>query len=109
MNLSVLESIEPASMKRLNLMVAVLLSVAVARPAAAQPYSARRTGDVVQLEDTRSRTAVSIALSVGNIAFEMKVNGANVLLVALRLRRGVQGKTRPERDSVPRAVGEPAR
>ena len=67
------------SMKRLTLGVAVLLSIAVARSAAAQPYSSRRNGDVVQLEDTRSRTVVSIALSVGNIAFEMKINGANVL------------------------------
>jgi galactose mutarotase-like enzyme len=66
-------------MKRLTLGVAVLLSIAVARSAAAQPYSSRRNGDVVQLEDTRSRTVVSIALSVGNIAFEMKINGANVL------------------------------
>jgi aldose 1-epimerase len=64
-------------MKRLTL--AILLAIAVALPAAAQPYSARRNGEVVQLEDTTSRTVVSIALSVGNIAFEMKVNGANVL------------------------------
>ena len=66
-------------MKRLMLGVAVLFSIALALPAAAQPYAARRNGDVVQLEDSRSRTVVSIALSVGNIAFEMKVNGANVL------------------------------
>ena len=66
-------------MKRLTLTVAVLLSIAVPPPASAQPYSARRSGDVVQLEDARSRTAVSIALAVGNIAFEMKVNGANAL------------------------------
>ena len=66
-------------MKRLMLGVAVLLSIAAALPAAAQPYSARRTGEVIQLEDSKSRTAVSIAVSVGNIAFEMKVKGANVL------------------------------
>ena len=45
----------------------------------AQPYSARRTADVVQLQDERTQTSVSIATSVGNIAFEMKVNGHNVL------------------------------
>jgi len=56
-----------------------LLSLIVARPLAAQPYSARRSGDVVQLEDKRSHTVVSIAPSVGNIAFEMKVNGTNIL------------------------------
>jgi aldose 1-epimerase len=47
--------------------------------AEAQPYSVRRSGDVIQLDDARSRTVVSVALAVGNIAFEMKVNGANVL------------------------------
>jgi aldose 1-epimerase len=66
-------------MKRLMLGVALLLSIAVALPATAQPYAARRTGDVIQLEDSKSRTTVSIAVSIGNIAFEMKVNGANVL------------------------------
>ena len=66
-------------MKRLTLSLAVLLSIVVALPASAQPYSARRNGDVIQLQDIKSRTAVSIVLSVGNIAFDMKVNGANVL------------------------------
>jgi hypothetical protein len=60
--------------------VAVLLSIAVAAmPVAAQPYSVHRNADVVQLEDTKSRMSVSVAVTVGNIAFEMKVNGANVL------------------------------
>src|SRR5437773_2354351 len=47
--------------------------------AAAAPYSARRTGDVVQLEDTKTQTIVSIIPSVGNITFEMNVKGQNVL------------------------------
>ena len=66
-------------MKRHFLAAAALLSIVVARPATAQQYSARHNGDVVQLEDIRSRTIVSIIPSVGNIAFEMKVNGTNVL------------------------------
>ena len=66
-------------MKLRTLGVAVVLSTAVAMPVAAQPYSVHRNGSVVQLQDTRSRTSVSVAVSVGNIAFEMKVNGANVL------------------------------
>jgi aldose 1-epimerase len=48
-------------------------------PASAQQYAARHTGDVVQLEDTKNQTVVSIIPSVGNIAFEMKVKGTNVL------------------------------
>ena len=49
-----------------------------ATPSIAQ-YSARRNGDAVQLEDTKNQTVVSIVPSVGNITFEMKVKGQNVL------------------------------
>jgi aldose 1-epimerase len=56
----------------------VLLLLLLPTTAAAQ-YSARRSGDVVQLEDTKTQTVVSIIPSVGNIAFEMKVKGENVL------------------------------
>jgi aldose 1-epimerase len=59
--------------------LAALISVASAFPAYAQQYAARRTGDVVQLKDTKNQTVVSIIPSVGNIAFEMKVKGINVL------------------------------
>src|SRR5438105_5250728 len=54
------------------------VSIVAARPAAGQ-YAARRTGDVVRLQDTRTDTVVSIIPSVGNIAFEMKVKGHDVL------------------------------
>jgi aldose 1-epimerase len=57
----------------------VLISVGSSLPASAQQYVARHTSDVVQLEDTRNQTIVSIIPSVGNIAFEMKVKGHNVL------------------------------
>jgi len=66
-------------MKLRTLGVALLLVTAVARPAVAQRYTARRTGDVVRLEDATSRTVVSIAPGVGNMAFEMSVRGTNVL------------------------------
>jgi aldose 1-epimerase len=50
-------------------------------PAAAQ-YSARRAAadgiEVIQLQDRQHETTVSVAPSVGNIAFEMKVKGKNV-------------------------------
>ena len=38
-----------------------------------------RTGEVVQLEDTDRQTVVSIVPSIGNIVFEMKVKGQNLL------------------------------
>jgi aldose 1-epimerase len=52
---------------------------ASAKLAPAQPYSANRKGDVVQLQDSRTQTTVSILPSVGNTTFELKVKGHNVL------------------------------
>jgi aldose 1-epimerase len=48
-------------------------------PTAPRPYSAQHTGDVVQLQDSVRKTVVSILPSVGNIVFEMRVKGQNVL------------------------------
>jgi aldose 1-epimerase len=42
-------------------------------------YSARRNGDVIQLEDAKNQIVVSILPSVGNITFAMKVKGQDVL------------------------------
>ena len=52
---------------------------AAARFVAAQPYTARQDGAVVQLQDAKSQIAVSIIPSVGNIAFRMTVKGHDVL------------------------------
>lgn len=58
----------------------LVLSVASALPVAgAGQYSVYRTGDVVRLEDATNQTVVSVLSSVGNVAFEMKVHGENVL------------------------------
>jgi aldose 1-epimerase len=57
----------------------MLWAVVMAVPAAAQPYDARRKGDIVQLEDTRNQVVVSIITSVGNMAYEMTVKGHNIL------------------------------
>jgi aldose 1-epimerase len=59
--------------------LAVLLSTVPVLPVAAAQYSTVRAGDVVRLEDAKSQTIVSLVPSVGNIAFEMKVKGQNVL------------------------------
>jgi aldose 1-epimerase len=51
----------------------------------AAEYTASRASvdgvEVVRLSDPSHRTEVSIAASIGNIAYEMKVNGKNVLYV----------------------------
>jgi aldose 1-epimerase len=66
-------------MTRIVTLGILLWSALAAVPAAAQPYDARQNGDIVQLEDQHSRTVVSILTSVGNMAYEMTVNGHNVL------------------------------
>jgi len=61
------------------ILLALVIASANAAPALAQRYSSQRIGEVVQLQDASTGTSVSIVPSVGNIAFEMKVNGRNVL------------------------------
>src|SRR2546422_663786 len=62
-----------------HFVAACSLVAAIAARVLAQPYSARRNGDVVQLEDAKTQTTVSIVPAVGDVAFEMKVKGHNVL------------------------------
>ena len=60
---------------------ACLLWLLLLMPAAAQ-YSARHATsdgvDLIQLEDPRRDITVSVAPSIGNIAFEMKVKGKKI-------------------------------
>jgi aldose 1-epimerase len=65
-------------MKRIVTLAAVLMTI-VAVPAQAQQYAARQKGDIVQLEDQKNQTTVSIITSVGMIAYEMTVKGQNIL------------------------------
>jgi aldose 1-epimerase len=66
-------------MKRVQLACLAFLLCITALPATAQRYAARREGDIVQLADTVTDTRVSIAPSIGNIAFRMIVKGHDVL------------------------------
>ena len=60
-------------------------------------YSARKDGEVVRLEDSAHQIRVSVIPSVGNVAFEMRVKGENVLrfpyadIAAFRTRPGLNG------------------
>jgi aldose 1-epimerase len=56
----------------------VLILVSLASSAVAQ-YSARQDGEVVHLADAAHQIRISIVPSVGNVAFEMRVRGENVL------------------------------
>jgi aldose 1-epimerase len=66
-------------MKRLTLVCLAGLLLLTSISTTAQRYAARRDGDVVQLVDTGTDTRVSIAPSIGNIAFRMIVKGHDVL------------------------------
>ena len=60
-------------------LIFAVLAGCLAAPAAAQPYSMQRDGDVVKLADARTQTEVWILPSVGNIAYRMTVKGHDVL------------------------------
>jgi hypothetical protein len=88
----------------------MLWSFAVSVPVWAQQYDARRNGDVVQLEDKKNETVVSIITSVGMMAYEMKVKGQNVLRFPFKSIDEFQGEAGgPARHSAARAVGESPR
>jgi len=63
--------------------IVVAGSMLLSLPAAAQ-YSARQEGDLVHLEDAKNQIVVSIVTSIGNVAYEMKVKGQNVLYFPAR-------------------------
>ena len=66
-------------MKRLQFTCLAFLVCLTTLPTTAQRYAARREGDIVHLTDTATDTRVSIAPSIGNIAFRMTVKGHDVL------------------------------
>src|SRR5713101_597152 len=66
-------------MKRAVAAFVLGIVTALAAPATAAQYSVRRLDEVIQIEDATSQIVVSIAPSAGNVAFEMKVKGRNVL------------------------------
>lgn len=82
------------SCRRCRLPILILLLFA---PSALAQYSARTEGEVVRLEDSARRIRVSIVPSVGNVAFEMLVNGENILrfpyadIAEFRSRPGLDG------------------
>ena len=67
------------TMKALRLALFVVVASTVASPVLAQRYSATRDGEIVRLTDRTSDIVVSILPAAGNIAFEMRVSGQNVL------------------------------
>jgi aldose 1-epimerase len=66
-------------------------------PSAMAQFSATRDGEIVHLEDSARQIRISIVPSVGNVAFEMRVKGENVLrfpyadIAEFRSRPGLSG------------------
>jgi aldose 1-epimerase len=69
----------PITIAIVCLTLAMAEAVSLDQRSADTPYTAQQRGDVVQLEDLKSRTIVSVAPSVGDIAFAMNVRGQDVL------------------------------
>jgi aldose 1-epimerase len=75
----------------------VWIWIALAVPHAQAPYSVRQRDEVVELEDSRRQTVVSIVPSIGNVTFQMKVKGQEILhfpyasLAAFKNRPGLAG------------------
>jgi aldose 1-epimerase len=77
--------------------VAAVPFVLAAGASAQSRYRAERDGEVVRLHDAVSRTTLAIVPSVGNIGFELTLNGQNVLrwpyasIEAFKARPGLSG------------------
>ncbi|HEU4939556.1 MAG TPA: aldose 1-epimerase [Vicinamibacterales bacterium] len=76
---------------------AIAITLSIANVTLAQPrYSAKQTGDIVQLRDTKTDTTVSVMTSVSN-AYEMVVKGQNLIRMTFatvdefRARPGLNG------------------
>lgn len=65
--------------ERARAYIAVCALIAAGTSPALAQYAAHQDGDVVRLDDSAHQISVSIAPGVGNVAFQMLVNGQNVL------------------------------
>ena len=71
-------------MKLLRLVVAVAIAAAWAAPAAAQRYTAKQNGDVVELADTNAQMNVSVVWSMSN-AWRIQVKGKDLVRTSATL------------------------
>ncbi len=71
-------------MKLLRLALAVTILAALAAPAAAQRYTARHDGDVVELADTTAQMNVSVVWSMSN-AWRIQVKGKDLVRTSATL------------------------
>src|SRR6476659_3039471 len=82
-------------MKLLRFLLAVTVALMLATPAAAQRYTARQDGDVIELADTTAQMNVSVVWSMSN-AWRIQVKGkdlvrASATLADFEARPGLNG------------------
>ena len=65
-------------MKLMRLALAVTFALACAAPAAAQRYTAKQNGDVIELADATSQMNVSVVWSMSN-AWRIQVKGKDLV------------------------------
>ena len=94
-------------MKMLRLVLAATFALALAAPAAAQRYTAKQDGDVIELADTTAQMNVSVVWSMSD-AWRIQVKGKDLVRTSATLDR-LSGQARVQRDAAPRAVRQPAR
>ena len=71
-------------MKLLRLVVTAALALALATPAAAQRYTAKQDGDVIELADTSAQMNVSVVWSMSN-AWRIQVKGKDLVRTSATL------------------------
>src|SRR3954465_16091882 len=86
-------------MKLLRLALAVTIVAAVAAPAGAQRYTAKKDGDVVELADATAQMNVSVVWSMSN-AWRIQVKGKDLVrtsptLADFMARPGLNGMPPP--------------
>jgi aldose 1-epimerase len=84
-------------MRLIRLALAVLMVAAAAVPAAAQRYTARKDGDVVELSDAESQMNVSVVWSMSN-AWRVQVKGKDLVRTSPTL---ADFESRPGLNGVP--------
>ena len=92
-------------MKLLRFALAVTFALAWAAPAAAQRYTAKQNGDVIELADTTAQMNVSVVWSMSN-AWRIQVKGKDLVRTSATLE-DFQARPGLQRDAAPRAVRQP--
>src|ERR1700716_3527027 len=82
-------------MKLLRLALAATFTLACAAPAAAQPYTAKQNGDVIELGDATGQMSVSVVWTMSN-AWRIQVKGKDLVrapatLMDFQARPGLSG------------------